>query len=223
MQVEFITTQDGSHSLVSNQFGVTYHSRYGAIQESMHVFIRHGLNALLPSHPEIAILEIGFGTGLNALLTLRETTQHPVSVRYEAVEPFPVSVEDALSLNYTRQPGLGTFQEAFEQFHTCAWEKEVSVTPSFSFTKHPYKLEEMHFEPRFHLVYFDAFAPGAQPELWTAETLEIVYQALKTNGILVTYCAKGAVKRSLKEIGFQVETLQGPPGKREMIRCRKIG
>ncbi len=221
MSPEFFVTQDGSHSLVSERFGVTYHSKYGAIQESMHVFIQHGLRPLLAQKRGLSLLELGFGTGLNALLTLHEAELHQIPIRYEAIEAYPISAEAALKLNYTVQPGLEGYQKHFLAMHEAPWEQKTDISTYFAITKRHAVLQDIRYPPMFDLVYYDAFAPSAQPELWESDTLGITFQALKSGGILVTYCAKGEVKRRLKALGFEVQTLQGPPGKREMIRCVK--
>jgi tRNA U34 5-methylaminomethyl-2-thiouridine-forming methyltransferase MnmC len=221
--VELFETQDGSHSLLSQAYGVSYHSKYGAIQESVHVFIQAGLYPLLLSRKELAILEVGLGTGLNALLTLHETQQQGFRVsRYEAIEAHPISIDQATALNYPAQLSENSaLAELFRYMHSCSWEEAVAITPLFTLVKRHAQLQDMAFAPSFDLVFYDAFAPSAQPELWTQETLSIVCAALKPGGVLVTYCAKGEVKRHFKALGLKVESLPGPPGKREMIRAVK--
>lgn len=221
--VELFETQDGSHSLLSQTYGVSYHSKYGAIQESMHVFIQAGLYPLLLARKELSILEMGFGAGLNALLTLHETQQQGFRVgRYETIEASPISPEQAAALNYpTQLSDDPTLADSFRYMHNCPWEEEVAITPLFTLAKRHAQLQDQSFEPLFDLVFYDAFAPGAQPELWTLDALSIVCAALKPGGILVTYCAKGEVKRHFKALGLKVESLPGPPGKREMIRAVK--
>lgn len=213
-------TQDGSHSVFSEQYGVSYHSRYGAIQESRHVFIESALFYKLPAQQELSILEIGLGTGLNAVLTLLEAERHGANIRYEAIEAFPLSLEQARQLNYPSLLGdLAT--DYFLQLHLLSWGNAHQLTPHFSFCKHHQQFEEVDYDAAFDIIYFDAFAPDTQPELWEANIMSRMYKALKPTGILVTYCAKGAVKRTLKGVGFTVEALQGPPGKREMTRAVK--
>lgn len=221
MSPEFFVTQDGSHSLVSERFGVTYHSKYGAIQESMHVFIQHGLRPLLAQKRSLSILELGFGTGLNALLTLHEAELHKIAISYEALEAYPITTEAASKLNYAAQPGLEGYQKPFLAMHEAPWDQKTDISTYFALTKRQAALQNVQYTSIFDLVYYDAFAPSAQPELWESETLNIPFQALKPGGVLVTYCAKGEVKRRFKALGFEVQTLQGPPGKREMIRCVK--
>jgi tRNA U34 5-methylaminomethyl-2-thiouridine-forming methyltransferase MnmC len=218
---EIFVTQDGSHSITASRFGVSYHSKYGAITESRHVFIQAGLYPLLLNTPaKIAILEIGFGTGLNALLTYHEIANRRVEVYYEAIEGFPISIPAAQKLNYPqlideKDTGLNA---VFGRMHEMPWEQEIALASPFKLQKRLGNLEELQFEPRFDLIYFDAFAPSAQPELWTTPIMQKMYDALKPGGVLVTYCAKGEFKRTLKSVGFVVERMPGPPGKREMTK-----
>lgn len=221
---EIFVTQDGSHSITASRFGVSYHSKYGAITESRHVFIQAGLYPLLLNTPaKISILEMGFGTGLNALLTYHETANRQVEVYYEAVEEFPISIPAAQSLNYPQliDENDATLNTAFVQMHNMPWEQEIALAPHFNLQKRLGNLEELQFVPRFDLIYFDAFAPSAQPELWTAAIMQKMYDSLKPGGVLVTYCAKGEFKRTLKSVGFVVERMPGPPGKREMTKAIK--
>ena len=213
-------TQDGSHSIFSESFGESYHSKYGAIQESTHVFIHSGLFYQIQGSMQLSVLEIGFGTGLNALLTLKEANKRQFPIYYEAVEAYPISVEEARQLNY---PDIIEEQVAgtFLQMHEMEWGETQQITPYFSFHKKQSRFEELCYQNAFDVIYFDAFAPNAQPELWEEEILQIMYNALKENGVLTTYCAKGVVKRCLKGVGFMIESLKGPPGKREMTRAVK--
>ncbi|MEQ8705840.1 MAG: tRNA (5-methylaminomethyl-2-thiouridine)(34)-methyltransferase MnmD [Phaeodactylibacter sp.] len=210
-------TQDGSDSVFSERFGVSYHSKYGAVQESRHVFLQSGLYPRLQALDRVAVLEAGLGTGLNALLTALEAGKVQKPVHYVALEAYPLSVEQADALNYAEQLG----QEAalvFRQIHHSDWSQPVQITPHFTFEKRQIPFEAFEAKSAFDVVYFDAFAPNAQPELWEAPVLSRMYEALKAEGIFVTYCAKGVVKRCLKGLGFTVEALPGPPGKREMTR-----
>lgn len=215
-------TQDGSHSIFSERYGVSYHSKYGAIQESLHVFINAGLRNRALGHSALAILEIGFGTGLNAYLSLLEATTRKLNIYYETVEAYPISNEQAAQLNYPMQISAQADQaELFMQLHTSDWEKEHVLSPHFTFRKTSTTVEAYDPPPRFDIIYFDAFAPDAQPELWGEAIFEKMYKALLPDGILVTYCAKGVVKRCLRSVGFEIESIPGPPGKREMTRCTK--
>lgn len=214
-------TQDGSHSLFSETHGVSYHSKYGAIQESQHVFIESGLYYKMTGKTGLSVLEIGLGTGLNAFMTLLEAEKRGIPILYTAAEAFPVSQEEATQLNY---PGLldgGDRREQFLAIHSCAWGTPQQLSPYFSFTKLLTRFEELDFPENFDVIYFDAFAPTAQPELWEASVMDIMFRSLRPGGVLTTYCAKGSVKRTLKAIGFEIEALPGPPGKREMTRAIK--
>jgi tRNA U34 5-methylaminomethyl-2-thiouridine-forming methyltransferase MnmC len=217
LQNELLDTQDGSHTLLSKKFGVSYHSKYGAIKESQHVFIDAGLKArMLRDKEPISILECGFGTGLNALLAYLCAEQHQRIITYEGVEAFPITLEVASSLNYPQI--LQVPQAPFIKMHEVAWNQQQKLSSYFSFQKTLGKFEEQTYEHQFDVLFFDAFAPTAQPELWDLNLLSKAYKALRPGGVLVTYCAKGVVKRTLKAVGFRVETLPGPPGKREMTR-----
>ncbi|MCK6691336.1 MAG: tRNA (5-methylaminomethyl-2-thiouridine)(34)-methyltransferase MnmD [Thermoanaerobaculia bacterium] len=218
-----ITTDDGSHSLYSERYGVTYHSKYGAVTESGHVFIDAGLRYKAVVQREISLLEIGLGTALNAFMTWLEAEKRNLRVRYTAVEAYPLALKEAAVFNFAAQLRAPERHADFLRLHRCAWEKPHCLSNAFTFTKHRVRLED--FSPgdaTFDLIYFDAFAPQAQPELWTEAIFARLYAALNPEGVLVTYCAKGDVKRTLKKVGFEVERLQGPPGKREMTRgyCR---
>ncbi|MFM8361331.1 MAG: tRNA (5-methylaminomethyl-2-thiouridine)(34)-methyltransferase MnmD [Haliscomenobacter sp.] len=218
---ELFETQDGSHSLLSRKYGVSYHSRYGAIQESLHVFIREGLLPLLALHRSLSVLEMGFGTGLNALLTLKEAQSKRISIWYEAIEAHPLSTDEATALNYPQLLGGGDLTGYFSTLHSSPWDIESEIAPFFALRKRALPLEECTFSRRFDLIYYDAFAPEAQPELWEDEALKTMFEVLNEGGKLVTYCAKGSVKRRLKALGFSLETLAGPPGKREMVRATR--
>ncbi len=214
-------TEDGSHSLFSEQYGVSYHSKYGAIQETQHVFINAALRFKAVIQKEISILEIGFGTGLNAYMTLLESTKRNLAIQYTAIEAYPISMEQATALNYSTLLNNKSSQAHFLQMHSSKWATPLTITEQFQFIKQQIKFEAIDFENQFDIIYFDAFAPNSQPELWEATVLGIMYKALKKEGVLVTYCAKGVVKRTLKAVGFQIEALKGPPGKREMTRAIK--
>lgn len=216
-------TSDGSHTIHSSRFGVTYHSRFGAIQESMHVFIQAGLRYKAAQNPRLAVLEMGFGAGLNALLTLLEALRKNLDIDYTTVEAFPISTEQSAQLNFTRALNAPELEESFQSMHRMDWGLRTALAPGFHFTKWKQTFEAYQAERTFDVIYFDAFAPGAQPELWEIPLLEKMYKALNPGGALTTYCAKGSVKRDLKALGFIVESLEGPPGKREMTRAHKPG
>jgi len=212
------TTEDGSHSMRSAQFDEAYHSKYGALQESQHVFIEAGLQYLVDKgKTTISIFEMGMGTGLNVLLTLLYAEKHQIKIDYKTVEAFPIL--DWSELNY---PKLLREKAAvyFDKIHLLSPMESKVLSPYFTLTKFHQKLEELTFETAsFDLIYYDAFAPAAQEELWTEVIFEKLFSAMKPNGVLTTYCAKGSVKRALKAAGFTVEGIPGPPGKREMTRA----
>lgn len=215
--IKIITTKDGSHSLLNEQLNETYHSLHGAVQESNHVFIEKGLDVFVAKSKAIKILEIGFGTGLNALLTWQRVQSVQVSIEYTSLEAFPVPEEIWSELNYTTAPEEKTL---FEKLHQAEWNRRIEILPNFYLLKYHRTLQEINLEPKyFDLVYFDAFAPNKQPEMWELPVLQKVSESMKRGGIFVTYCAKGQFKRDLQSLNFQVETLQGPPGKREMVRA----
>lgn len=218
---QLIITEDGSHSLFSNKHGVSYHSKFGAIQETQHVFIDAGFYFRLPtSTSSLSILGIGFGTGLNAFMTFLESKKHDININYIGVEAYPLSMETISEFNFSTI--LKEDQEDFQKIHELAWEEPHDLSPSFSLTKVKMMIEDIDFKDQFDLIYFDAFGPGSQPELWEEPILQKMYDALKTDGVLTTYCAKGTVKRGLKKVGFTIESLPGPPGKREMTRAIKL-
>jgi tRNA U34 5-methylaminomethyl-2-thiouridine-forming methyltransferase MnmC len=221
MKREVIRTADGSHTISIPELNVTYHSRHGAIQESLHVFIEAGLHHLLDRMEQpgaIRIFEMGFGTGLNAFLTALEAEQKQRKMHYTAVEPYPLAPEEASPLNYTE-----TLQHnaVFSSLHQCPWHEDVLITGHFTLRKEKTSLANFSTTQPFNLIYYDAFAPAAQPELWTREVFEKLYGMLASRGILVTYCSKGDVRRALMAAGFTVTKLPGPPGKREMLRGEK--
>ncbi len=223
--MEIITTGDGSHTLFSAQFNEIYHSRHGAIQESLHVFLRSGFDVVATAQQNgetIRIFEVGFGTGLNALLTMLEAEKRNLKVEYETIELYPVAIETIKELNYTTQLGYEFCYGPYHTLHLVRWNEQHPVTPNFRFRKLNQSLVDYQLPPSsFHLIYFDAFAPEHQPEMWTAEIFKKMFEALMPSGVLVTYCSKGAVQRAMKEAGFLIEKLPGPPGKREMVRAIK--
>jgi tRNA U34 5-methylaminomethyl-2-thiouridine-forming methyltransferase MnmC len=224
MERKIVITGDGSHTLAIPEMNVTYHSIHGAVQESRHVFIDAGLRNLLKqfSNEQIKILEVGFGTGLNALLTAIEVEKSATSIYYAALEPFPISIEEANSLNYCEQLGRKDLQGDFIKLHECEWNKGLVFTENILVHKSNYSLQKFESSTPFDLIYYDAFAPVAQPDLWTKEIFEKLFRMLSHNGILVTYCSKGDVRRAMLAAGFQVKKLKGPPGKREILRATKI-
>jgi tRNA U34 5-methylaminomethyl-2-thiouridine-forming methyltransferase MnmC len=218
---KIITTADGSHSLFDEDLNETYHSIHGAIQESRHVFITNGLEYVLHKNTseDISILEVGLGTGLNALLTMQYLMELPRVVSYTAVESSPLKEELLAELNYSNLLGL---EDAYKGIHQAGWGDSQLLNKNFSLVKLRSRLQDLEFPLSvFDLVYYDAFSPSKQAELWVLPVLEKVACAMKSGGIFVTYCATGQLKRNLKTIGLEVETLAGPPGKKEMVRGMK--
>jgi tRNA U34 5-methylaminomethyl-2-thiouridine-forming methyltransferase MnmC len=224
MQRNIIVTRDGSHSIEIPALQVSYHSVHGAIQESLHVFIQAGLRYWLQQHPNTdscTIFEMGFGTGLNALLTVIETATLPKNITYYAVEAFPLEVSITEKLNYCEaleQPG---YTAAFNKLHQSEWNTPVVMANNFTLNKLHTTLDNVVIDRPIDCIYYDAFAPAAQPELWTEAVFKQLYDLLAPQGILVTYCSKGDVRRALLAAGFTVEKIPGPPRKREMLRAVK--
>jgi tRNA U34 5-methylaminomethyl-2-thiouridine-forming methyltransferase MnmC len=221
MKREIIITADGSHTVAIPDLNVTYHSRRGAIQESVHVFIEAGLRYLLDQSttPSINLFEMGFGTGLNAFLTAIEAQKQQRKIQYTAVEPYPVSLKEARALNYFQRLQN---HPLFIDLHTCSWNEDVMINDFFTLKKVETNLKNFSSNQTFDLIYYDAFAPAAQPELWTVEVFQKLFGLLAPHGALVTYCAKGDVRRAMIAAGFTVTKLPGPKGKREMLRAEKV-
>jgi tRNA U34 5-methylaminomethyl-2-thiouridine-forming methyltransferase MnmC len=219
-----VTTAEGIHTLKDHTMNECYHSIHGSLQESMHVFIENGLKATHPSAQKLSILEIGFGTGLNALLTYRENLSLNKLIHYTAVEAYPLPAELISKLNFFDFID-SSLQSVFFKMHDCNWFETVSLPSeeagNFFLFKIREDLLELKFDDHYDLVYYDAFSPVHQPELWTFEVFEKIYHACHRGAVLVTYCSKGEVKRALAKAGFIVTSLQGPKGKREMIRALK--
>jgi tRNA U34 5-methylaminomethyl-2-thiouridine-forming methyltransferase MnmC len=223
MEREIILTCDGSHSISIPEMKVTYHSIHGAIQESMHVFIQAGLlgSGLFDYIGIHHVLEVGMGTGLNALLTLMEADKHKNRIYYTAIEPYPLDHTIIRKLNYCEQLNQPHYRLLFEKLHHGPWEEMFEISLYLRLTKRKCTFEDFSSEDLFSVVYLDAFAPKAQPELWSKEVFEKIYGLMLPAGILVTYCSKGEVRRAMQAAGFVVEKLPGPKGKREILRARK--
>ncbi len=219
MHRKIIKTADGSTTIYIKDWEEYYHSKHGAIQEAYHVFIKNGLELFAAADKEISILEIGFGTGLNALISCLEAEKHRFSIHYEGVEAYPVRKEELKHLNYTEILEIET--SVFRKMHQVSWEENHRITPHFTLKKRKQFFAEINDEAGFDLIYFDAFGARVQPELWREDMFVKMYKALRPGGKLVTYSAKGAVRRALQKTGFIVERLPGPPGKREMLRASK--
>jgi tRNA U34 5-methylaminomethyl-2-thiouridine-forming methyltransferase MnmC len=219
MKPELRLTADGSNTFFISELDEHYHSVHGARQESEHVFIAAGLNNR--TEDVLSILEIGFGTGLNALLTALEVQKSRRTVYYTGLEKYPLHHALIAQLNYVEQSENALASKVFSEIHNASWEALMPITAGFNLKKSTQDCVDFFAVDEFHLIYYDAFAPSAQPELWTTQVFKQMYTALKPGGTLVTYCAKGQVKRNMKEAGFLIEALPGPPGKREMTRARK--
>lgn len=216
---DLLLSEDGSSTLLSKEFGVTYHSKHGALQESEHVFINAGLDFVRNNQEEIHIFEMGFGTGLNAYLSLIYALKHQIQIQYSAYELHPLPRDLVKQLNYTAL--LPEHANLFQLLHDIQWNKLQKLHPSFSIIKEEENILNIEYQNAFDVIFYDAFAPETQSELWETPVMQKMYEALKPNGVLVTYCAKGAFKRTLKSIGFEVQSIPGPPGKREMTRAVK--
>lgn len=222
MKRTLLKTDDGSFTLHIPEWNEQYHSKHGAIAEAVHVFIKEGLYHWLSENTisEISILEIGFGTGLNALLTYLEAEKHSWNIDYTGVEAYPLGEEEYRKMNYSEM--LETSDEVFLKLHNATWEEKATISNNFQLLKQQRFFSDISAENNFDLIYFDAFGIRVQPELWTEEIFDIMYGALKPKGILVTYAANGSARRAMQAVGFTVERLPGPPGKREMLRGTKI-
>jgi len=221
-EYKIINTDDNSHTIQINNSSVTFHSTKGAIQESNHVFITTGLKwyaKKFPDNTNIRIFEVGFGTGLNALLTAIFAKNFVLNIDYQSIDLFPLSKEVYNKLNFAQ---ILAEEKLYSKIMTATWDEEIQITDLFKLLK--INTDFQSFIPRdsFDIVYFDAFAPEDQPELWTEKVFEKVFHFLNKDGVLVTYCSKSIIQKRLKYVGFSLEKLQGPPGKREIIRAIKI-
>ncbi|TYC17129.1 tRNA (5-methylaminomethyl-2-thiouridine)(34)-methyltransferase MnmD [Bizionia gelidisalsuginis] len=226
MKRQIITTDDGSKTIHIPEWNEQYHSKHGAIQEANYVYLDKGLIGFLSSDkhqgsiPNVSILEIGFGTGLNAFLTLLYAEKHQLAIKYVGVEAYPITAEELQSLNYSEVASDNT-SELFNTMHSVPWETFETICEVFQLKKQKKSFLEIDAIAEFDVIYFDAFGPRVQPELWTEAVFKTMYTALKTNGVLVTYCVQGHARRAMISAGFTVEKLEGPPGKRHMLRAHK--
>jgi len=217
--IEVLITEDGSSSLRRKDLGEGYHSTFGAIAEGVHIFINAGLRNI-EKHSLINILEVGFGTGLNAILTLDYSNKENQNIYYETIEKYPLSKEIISQLNYGKVLSL---EEEFLKIHSVSWNENAEINNLFSINKIDKPAENLNYKANFFdIIYFDAFAPQFEENLWQQKMFTKLYSSLKEGGLLVTYCCKGDVKRALKASGFQIEKLPGPKGKREILRAKKI-
>ena len=224
MQRNIVITADGSTTIHLPEWNEQYHSKHGAIQEAYHVFINRGLRYVLNSEDfmrnkkPIFILEIGFGTGLNAFITLLEAEKLHVNINYTGVEGYPVSLNEVEQLNYTEALHVTDKNDLFKIMHSVSWEAQHVIIPQFKLTKQQKLFHQIKDNDAYTIIYFDAFGARVQPELWTEAIFKNMFNALKSKGVLVTYSAKGSVRRAMQAAGFFVERLPGPLGKREMLR-----
>lgn len=232
MEREVVITADGSSTIHLQEWDEQYHSKHGAIQEAYHVFIKHGLHHFCTSEAylfecekvvnnQISILEIGFGTGLNAFITLLEAEKSGININYVGIEGYPVLMKEIEQLNYPIQLKAKTNASLFKTMHEISWEEKHIISNNFSLTKQNRFFLEIDEKNIYNLIYFDAFGARVQPELWTETIFQKMFNTLKEKGVLVTYAAKGSVRRAMQAVGFKVEKLPGPPGKREMLRATK--
>ena len=222
MSIELITTEDGSSSLFNAQLNETYHSVHGAVAESRHVFIKAGLEHYVAKYQpkEIKIFEVGLGTGLNAYLTALFAKANPMlSIVYHSIDTVVMTKELTSTINYPEV--LGADRGLFEELHLCPTDTLVELLPNFVFKKVCFDINRYNPDMGFDIIYFDAFAPDKQPDMWQLPLFEKLYSILAANGIMVTYCAQGQFRRNLISVGFTAERLQGPPPKREMTRVTK--
>ena len=219
MKREIIITDDGSTTIRIPDWDENYHSTHGAIQEAKHVFIKNGLN-LFRKQDSISILEIGFGTGLNAFITFLETINKE-KVNYVGVEAYPISQEEIAQMNYVSELDSEMYQEIFDKMHSCDWEKQETISENFHLTKRKQFFQDIEDKNQFDLIYFDAFGFPLQPELWSEVIFKKMYDALLPKGTLVTYACRSSIKNAMLSVGFSIEKLPGAPGKREMLRATK--
>lgn len=219
--LSIIKTSDGSVTLYNASLDEHYHSVHGAVQESRHVFIKNGLEHYAERHSgKIRILEVGFGTGLNALLAFVFSGDNKRAVDYSGLEPFPLEPDVYQQLNYNRSVG-GEVNAVMNKMHINAGKGAVKLSEHFVFRVEQLKVQDFFSEEKFNVVFYDAFAWSAQPEMWSADVFMRLSEMMSEDGVLVTYAAKGEIKRNLKAAGFTVESLPGPPRKREMVRAGK--
>ncbi|MFA0962256.1 tRNA (5-methylaminomethyl-2-thiouridine)(34)-methyltransferase MnmD [Roseivirga sp. BDSF3-8] len=217
--IKLIVTDDGSHSLYLPGMNETYHSSHGALAESRHVFIKNGLLPVASrvTQRPIRVLEVGFGTGLNALLARQQAEKLQIPVHFTTLEPFPLPEEIYSQLNYPALLGGSEgLAELFQQMHRAGWNEVTTVSPRFTLQKLKQRLEDFNDEGGYHVVFFDAFAPNKQEEVWDEALIQKVADHMAPGGVLTTYCAQGKFRRSLKAAGLEVESVPGPPGKKEM-------
>ncbi|WP_448519362.1 tRNA (5-methylaminomethyl-2-thiouridine)(34)-methyltransferase MnmD [Rhodoflexus sp.] len=224
-EVQLIVSSDGSHTLYRPDIGEFYHSRYGALGESRQVYVRYGLEEAIQRHSlrQVRVLELGFGTGLNALAVIEFLSQHPeIEVVYHTLEPLPLAEDVLAQLNYTEQlpDAVAAY---FGKIHAADWETPQQILPNLQLIKSATGWQEANYGAgSFDVIFYDAFAPEKQPELWEQPNFELAFRWLTKGGILTTYCSKSVVIRTMKAVGFQIEKLSGRPFKREVVRAIKM-
>jgi len=223
MKRELLKTDDGSMTIHLPDINEQYHSKHGAKQEAEHVFLKMGLNLLSENFKDtqLSILEIGFGTGLNCLLTHNKSTVENLNIVYTGVEAYPVTTNEWIAMDYGKLLGTDLAETIFKKMHELPWETKELLDENFTLIKQKKEFKDISDVNTYDLIYFDAFGARVQPELWTEDIFKSMFKALKNNGVLVTYSAKGSVRRAMLAVGFEVERLEGPPGKREMLRATK--
>lgn len=219
MKREIIITNDGSTTIRIPDWDENYHSTHGGIQEAKHVFIKNGLD-LFQNQDSISILEIGFGTGLNAFITFLETLNKE-KVNYVGVEAYPISTEEIAQMNYVTELQATQYQAVFDKMHSCDWESQQNITDNFILTKRKQFFQDIEDKEQYDLIYFDAFGFPLQPELWSEAIFKKMYDAILPKGTLVTYACRSSIKNAMLSVGFSIEKLPGAPGKREMLRATK--
>lgn len=216
-KLKFIETGDQSKTLYHPGLNEHYHSTHGAYQESVHVYIKSGLEQFLDKS-NVSVFEMGFGTGLNVLLSWMFSKERNITINLTTIELYPLGHDIWTKLDYYKNQ---VQKNVFEKLHECEWEKSIALDEGFTFTKHKISLKEFSTSNKFDVIFFDAFGPDKQPELWEIPVFEKLYSILNIGGILVTYSAKGQVRRNMQQAGFTVERIPGPPGKREMLRAKR--
>lgn len=222
LERKIITTADGSKTIHLESWNEQYHSKHGAFQEANHVYINKGFLHRVNTFQgnTIEVLEIGFGTALNAMLTFTESIKQSLKINYTAYEAYPVQELELEALDYeSKFPS--NYVDFFKKMHTVSWNEFFEIAPHFFLNKQLKKFDQLEAANTYDLIFYDAFGPRVQPELWTEKLFQKMFNSLKNNGILVTYCAKGSVRRTMQAVGFNTERLPGPPGKREMLRATK--
>lgn len=219
MKRQILTTKDGSKTIHFPEWNESYHSQHGAITEALHVYIKSGLDYRIKLEPlkSLSVLEMGFGTGLNAYLTYKYARENGLSINYSSIEKYPMPDEEVSLLNYAEESDTSVF----EQLHTVPWDEFISIAEHFQLKKLQMDIDSFKTDEKFDVIFYDAFGPRVQPHLWNMSILETMYSVLNPNGVWVTYSCKGSVRRALTDLGFYVEKIPGPPGKREMLRAIK--